>query len=72
MQPELLPIPPSDETEEILKARLDRMYRRYGQNWRPFFETADERLKSDDEENQMPWWVLSRARQLSAVVSPER
>lgn len=72
MQPELLPIPQSDETEEVLKARLDRMYRRYGQNWRPFFESADEQPHSDDEENQMPWWVLSRARQLSGMVVSER
>lgn len=63
MQPELLPLPQSDETEEALKVRIERLYRIYGQNWRPFFEQHAERL--EEETDPLPWWVIRRARQMA-------
>ena len=72
MQLDLLQIPPSDETEEALKARLDRIYRIYGQDWRPFFEKMHAREPKDEEADPMPWWLIDRARQLGSTSSPER
>jgi hypothetical protein len=71
MQPELLSLPQSDETEEALKARIERLYKIYGQNWRPFFEQIDERLV-EVETNPMPWWLIRRARQLASTSSSMR
>jgi hypothetical protein len=68
MQQELLPMPPSNETEEVLKARIERLYKTYGQNWRPFFEQKDDRVTDSDEPDPMPWWLLRQARQLAAAI----
>lgn len=67
MQQELLPTQPSNETDEILKARIERLYRIYGQNWRPFFEQKDERADDANESDPMPPWLLRQARQLSTA-----
>ena len=72
MQPDLLPTPQRDETEEMLNARIERLYRIYGQDWRPFFEKADERLIGSNEENELPWWVIRRARQLASPIGPAK
>ena len=72
MQPDLLPIPQSDETEEMLNARIERLYRIYGQDWRPFFEKVDERLAGRNEESELPWWVIRRARQLGRTIGSEK
>lgn len=72
MQPELLPTPQLDETEEKLNVRIEKLYRIYGQNWRPFFERTE---RSDDEaegSSLLPRWVLDLARQQSETVSPKR
>lgn len=70
MQPELLPTPQSDETEEALKNRVERLYRTYGQNWGPFFEQHAERLEEDAD--PLPWWLIRRARQIASESSTER
>ena len=67
MQPELLPTPQTDETEERLKARVEKLYRIYGQNWRPFFEQKEINPNEDSDSDPFPAWVLRLARQQSVT-----
>ncbi len=70
MQPELLPTPQTDETEERLKARVEKLYRIYGQDWRPFFEQKESNPSEDAD--PFPLWLLRRAREESALTKAGR
>ena len=72
MQQELLPTPPSNETEEILKARIERLYRIHGQDWRPVFKQQDQNQDDTDDSDALPWWLLRQARQIGKTISPEK
>ena len=69
MQPELLSIPPSDEAEEALKARIERLYRIHGQNWFSVF-SENEANECDEETGAdiVPWWLIRRMRQLDGPI----
>jgi hypothetical protein len=72
MQPELLPVSPRDETEEAFKNRLQRLYRLYGQDWRPFFEQLEKRLPENEDNVNLPWWIIRKARQFGSSSGVER
>lgn len=72
MQPELLPTPQLDETEEKLNARVEKLYRIYGQNWRPFFEHAERGAEDNEDCKLLPARLLDMARQQSDIVLARR
>ena len=72
MQPELLPTPNLDETEEKLNARIDKLYRNYGQNWSAFFEHTKRPTDEREDFDLLPARLLDRARQQSDSVLAKR